>query len=105
MTVSAAVIGDGVPVLEKGDIVDVFVVPGIDYSRGRAPIVVRRVCAGRDYGCLDELRRTKDGRVAGVVVGGSYSVAGNRKLVPPVSNRGRSALQGGCRGEVAAVMR
>jgi len=79
MTVSAAVIAEGVPVLKRGDVVDVFVVPQlIDYSEGRVPVIVRRVCAGRDVGCLDRLRRMQDGRVSGVEVGGGYSVAGTR---------------------------
>jgi len=93
-------------VLERGDIVDVAVVSQeIDYSQGRAPVIVRRVCGGRDVRCLDGLRRMQEGRAAGVKVGGSYSVVGNRKLWPPLANRGRTALWGGCRGEVAAVMR
>ena len=81
MTVSAAVIAEGVPVLERGDIVDVAVVSQeIDYSQGRAPVIVRRVCGGRNVECLDGLRRTQEGSVAGVKVGGGYSVARNRKL-------------------------
>ena len=79
MTVSAAIIAESVPRLKRGDVVDVFVVPqGIDYSRGRAPVVVRRVCAVRNVGCLDGLRKAPDGRESGVEVGGGYSVAGTR---------------------------
>ena len=105
ITVSAAVIAEGVPVLKRGDVVDVFVVPQlIDYSRGRAPVILRRVCGGRDVRCLDGLRRTREGSEAGAEVGGGYSVAGDRKLWPPLANRGRSALWGGCRGEVATVL-
>ena len=55
MTVSAAVIAESVPVLQQGDIVDVAIVSRIDYRKGRAPVVVRRVCGGRDAGCLNKL--------------------------------------------------
>jgi len=55
MTVSAAVIAESVPLLRQGDIVDVAIVSGIDYRTGRAPVVVRRVCGGRDAGCMDGL--------------------------------------------------
>lgn len=55
MTVSALVIAESVPRLKHGDIVDVYVVSGIDYSKGRAPIVVRRACSARDEGCLNLL--------------------------------------------------
>ena len=81
MTVSAVVIADGVPVLAKGNVVDVDVVQGLDYSRGKAPIVVRRVCSVRDEGCLDELRKSQKGRVSDVEVGGGYSVAGDRRYL------------------------
>jgi len=104
MTMSAAVIAESVPLLRQGDIVDVAIVSGIDYRKGRAPVIVRRVCAARDVGCLDGLRRTQEGSVAGTEVGGGYSVARNRKLWPPLANRARSALWGGCRGEVATVL-
>jgi len=78
MAISAAIIAESVPALKSGDIVDVDVVLGIDYSRGRAPVVVRRVCAARDTGCLDRLRKAPDGRESGVEVAGGYSVAGTR---------------------------
>jgi len=104
MTISAAIIAESVPLLRQGDIVDVAIVSGIDYRKGRAPVIVRRVCGGRDVRCLDGLRRMQEGRAAGVKVGGGYSVAGDRKHSPPLANRGRSALWGGCRGEVAAVL-
>jgi hypothetical protein len=105
MTVSAAVIAESVPALEKGDIVDVEVVQGIDYSQGRAPVVVRRACAARDEGCLGELRKTQGGKVSGLTVRGGYQVACYRKLSPPLANLGCALQKGCCRGEVAAVSR
>jgi hypothetical protein len=104
MAISAAVIGDGVPVLEKGDVVDVDVVQGIDYSQGRAPVVVRRVCAARDVACMDELRRMQEGRAAEVEVRGADQVASYWKPFPPVANVCRSAPLDMCHGEVAAAL-
>jgi len=105
MAISAAVIGQAVPTLHRGDIVDVYVaaLQGIDYSKGRAPIILRRVCGGRDVGCLDGLHRTREGSVAGVEVGGGYSVTGGGKRLQSVTNLRRAALLGGCRGEMAAL--
>ena len=105
MAISAAVIGEGVPLLERGDIVDVEVVPRIDYSQGTAPVILRRVCAARNVGCLDGLRRTQGGRVAGVEVKGGSSVAGDRKHSPLLGNLGCASLKSDCRGEVAAASR
>jgi len=104
MTVSAAVIGDDVPELAKGDIVDVHaVLQRIDYSKGRAPVVVRRVCGGRDEGCLDGLRKRQGGEVSGVEVKGVYSLPEYRKLSPPVAIFGCAAPVAGHRGVMAAV--
>ena len=104
MTISAVVIADGVPSLRRGDIVDVYVVSGIKYSKRRGPVVVRRVCSGRDVGCVGRLRKTQDGRVVGVEVGGRYSVARYQNCSASFAKGGRSAPQGGCRGEVTAVL-
>ena len=106
MTVSAAVIGDDVPVLAKGDIVDVYVASHeIDYSRGRAPVVVRRVCAARDERCMNEVRRRQEGRVAGVEVKGVYPLAGDKKLSSLLANLGCTSPQVSCSGDAAAVSR
>jgi len=106
MAISTAIIAEGVPALKSGDIVDVAVGSQlIDYSKGRAPVIVRRVCAARDERCLDGLHKRQEGRVAGVEVGGRYSVAGNRKLSPPLGNLGCASLKSDCRGEVAAASR
>ncbi len=71
MIISAAVIGEGVPLLEKGDIVDVYVVSrGIDYGKGRAPVVVRRICAARDERCLDGLPFIIGSQCTPIVKGG-----------------------------------
>jgi hypothetical protein len=103
MTISAAVIGDDVPVLAKGDIVDVAMLQGLDYSKGRAPVVVRRVCAGRDEGCVDELRKTQAGKESGVEVGGGYPAVGHRKLSPPLANLGSALLKDGCLEAMASA--
>ena len=105
MAISAVVIGDGIPVLAKGDVVNVYVVPGIDYSEGRAPIVVRRVCAGRDKPCLDGMRRTQEGKVAGVAIGSDYSVASDKRFAKPPGNLSCVLQKVGCSGELAAVLR
>jgi len=104
MAISAAVIAESVPHLERGDIVDVYaVLQGIDYSKGRAPIILRRVCAARDEVCLEALRKTQEGRESGVEVGGGYSVAGNRNLSPPPENLGSALLKDGCQRAMAAA--
>ena len=104
MTVSAAVIEDGVPVLEKGDIVDVFVVPRSDYCRGRVPVIVRRICGGRDERCLDGLRRMQEGREAGVQVGGGGVPGGYRCCSPAVAIRCCFAPTDGHHGVAAAAL-
>jgi hypothetical protein len=83
----------------------VYVVSGIDYSRGRAPVVVRRVCRARDEGCLDGLRRIQDGKVAGVEVRDGYSVAGDRRFAKQSENLGWVSQKVSFRGEVTAVLR
>ena len=103
MTISAAVIAEGVPALRRGDIIDVYVVQGFDYSEGRAPVVVRRVCGGRDLGCMDGLRKTQEGRVAGVEVRGADQGVSYRKRFPPAANVCCSAPRFGCGGEMAAM--
>lgn len=104
LTISPAVIGEGVPLLKRGDIVDVYVVSqGIDYRTGRAPVILRRVCAARDEGCLGELRRKQEGRVAGVAIGGGYSVASHRRFSAALAILGCSAPKDRCRGAMAAV--
>ena len=105
MAISAAVIDQGVPALEKGDIVDVAMLPGLDYSQGRAPVVVRRVCAARDDGCLDGLRKMHEGRVAGVAIGSDYSVASDKRFAKPLGNLSCVLQKSGCSGELAAVLR
>ena len=101
VTISATAIAAGVPLLRKGDIVDVAVAAqGIDYSKGRAPVIVRRVCAARDERCLDGLRKKQNGRESGVEVRGGYRVASNRKRFSSVANFFRAALLGRCREEV-----
>jgi hypothetical protein len=106
MTISAAMIGEGVPLLERGDIVDVYVVlQGIDYSRGRAPVVVRRGCSVRDERCLDGLRKKQEGRVAGVAIGSDYSVASDKRFAKPPGNLSCVLQKVGCSGELAAVLR
>lgn len=101
VTFSARVIAAGVPLLRKGDIVDVAVAAqGIDYSHGRAPVILRRVCAARDERCLDGLRKKQNGRESGVEVRGGYRVASNRKRFSSVANFFRAALLGRCREEV-----
>jgi len=105
MTISAAVIGEGLPLLERGDIVDVAVVSqGIDYSKGGAPIILQRVCAARDEVCLNELRKTQEGRVSGVEIKGGYPAAGHRKLSPPLASFGCALKKVSCTGEVAAAL-
>jgi hypothetical protein len=105
MAISAVVIGDGIPVLAKGDVVNVYVASQlVDYSKGRAPVVVRCVCVARDGDCLDGLRRMQNGKVSGVEINGAYPVASHRKLSPPIANCGCASLKSGCRGEVAAVL-
>ena len=97
MAISAAVVGEGVPHLERGDIVDVAIsLQGLDYSEGRAPIVVRCVCVARDGDCLDGLRRMQNGKVSGVEINGAYPVASHRKLSPPIANCGCASLKSGC---------
>lgn len=103
MTVSAVVIAESVPVLEKGDVVDVYVVQGIDYSKGRAPVIVRRVCAARDERCLEGLRKKQDRKVSSMEGKEGNSVAENRKLPPVVANRNCPAAAHSCRGEMASV--
>jgi hypothetical protein len=106
MAISAAVIGKGMPPLERGDIVDVAIASQlVDYNQGRAPVILRRVCGGRDERCIDGLRKKQEGKDSGVEIGGGYSVGGNRKLWPPLANRSRSALRGGCRVEMTAASR
>jgi hypothetical protein len=106
MTISAAVVGEGVPHLERGDIVDVAItLQGLDYNEGRAPIVVRRVCVARDEGCLGELRRKQEGSVFGVAVGGGYQGACYREVLQPLANRCRALQTVGCSGDAAAVSR
>lgn len=103
MTISAVAIGKGVPLLERGDIVDVAVLQGLDYSKGRASAILRRVCAARDDGCLNKLRRTQEGRVSGMEEKGGDHVASYRKFSPPLANLSRSAPVVGCRQKMAAV--
>lgn len=106
LTISPAVIGEGVPLLKRGDIVDVAVaVAHIDYSRGRASVILNRVCSVREEGCLDGLRTRQDGRVSGVEIKGGDLVAGHRRFSPPFANFSYSAPKVRCRGEMAAVSR
>jgi len=102
VTISATPIAAGVPPLDKGDIVDVYVGSReeVDYSKGRAPMILRRVCAARDEVCMGRLRKTHNGRESGVEAGSGYRVASNRKLFPPVANLCRAALPGDCRDAV-----
>ena len=88
--------------LKKGDIVDVAVVSQeeVDYRAGRAPMILRRVCAARDEVCVGGLRKKQNGRESGVQVGGGYRVASIRKPFPPVANLCRAAILGRCREEV-----
>ncbi len=103
MTISATVIAAGVPLLEKGDVVEVAVVlQGVDYSRGRASIVLRRVCSVRDERCVGELRGMPEGRVSGVEIIGDQ-VAAYRKPSPPLANLGSALSNDGCRAEMAAA--
>ena len=81
------------------------VLQDIDYSKGMAPVVVRRVCGGRDVGCLDGLRRRQEGRVAGVKDGGGHSVAGGRRFAKPPGYLGRVSQNVDCSGDVAAALR
>jgi len=64
VTISATPIAAGVPPLDKGDIVDVCVgsQEEVDYSKGRAPMILRRVCAARDEVCMGRLRKTHNRR-------------------------------------------
>ena len=103
-TLSAAVIAAGVPLLEKGDIVDVYAgsQEEVDYSKGRAPIVVRRACSVRDESCIDELRRIQNGRVSGVEIRCDQA-ATYWKPSPPLPNLGSALSNNGCRGELAAA--
>ena len=106
MTISGAVIGEGLPQMEKGDIVDVAVLSQeLDYGEGTAPVILRRVCAARDEGCLDELRRTQGGKVSGVTVKGAGQRASYRRLSPPLANCDCALQKVGCSGEMAAVLR
>jgi len=103
MTISATAIAAGVPLLEKGDVVEVAVVlKGIDYSRGRAPVILRRVCSVRDERCVGEMGRMREGRVSGVEIRCDQAAA-YRKPSPPLPNLGSALSNDGCRGELAAA--
>ena len=105
MAVSAATIGEGVPVLKGGDIVDVYVVSrAFDYGKGRASAILNRVCAARDKPCLDKLRETQDGKVSGVEIKGGDLVAGQVRSSPLLANPSCSIPKDKCRGEMAAVL-
>jgi hypothetical protein len=105
MAISAAVIAEGLPLLEGGDIVDVQVVSrGLDYGKGRASVIAQRICAARDKPCLDKLRRTQGGKVSGVEIKGGDQVVGQVKSSPVLANGSCSIPQDGCRGEVAAAL-
>ena len=99
MTLSAAVIGDEVPALMEGDIVDVYVMSQlVDYSQGRAPVILRRVCSVRDEACLDGMRRTQEGRVAGVELKGGDKVASGKRSFSVLASGSCSIPRDGCRG-------
>ena len=102
VTISPTLIAAGVPPLDKGDIVDVYVGSReeVDYSKGRASMILRRVCAARDEGCLDGLRKKQNGRESGVEVGGGYRFASTREPFPSVANLFRAALLASCREAV-----
>ena len=106
MAVSAAVIGEGIPLLERGDIVDVYVYVashGLDYSQGRASVILQRVCAAQDKPCLDILRETQDGKVSGVEIKGGDLVAELSRSSSLLANRNCSAPKDRCRCAMAAV--
>jgi hypothetical protein len=105
IAISAAVIAESVMHLERGDIVDIVVVQEIDYRKGRAPVVMRRVCSVRDEACLDGMRRTQEGRVAGVAVKGVVQGASYRRFAKQSENLGWVSQKVSCRGEVTAVLR
>jgi hypothetical protein len=103
MTISATVIAAGVPQLRKGDAVEVAVVrQGIDYGRGRASIILRRVCSVRDERCVGEMGRMREGRVSGVEIRCDQAAA-YRKPSPPLPNLGSALSNDACRGELAAA--
>jgi hypothetical protein len=103
MTISATIIAAEVPLLKKGDIVEVAVVlQGIDYSRGRASIVLTRVCSVRDERCVGELRWMRESRVSGVEIRGDQAIA-SRKPSASVANPGSALFNDGCRKEMAAA--
>jgi hypothetical protein len=104
LAISAAVIGEGLPLLESGDIVDVVVASrGLDYGKGRASVILNRVCAAQDKPCLDRLRELQGGMVSGVEIKGGDSVAGHRRFSPPFANFSYSAPKVRCRGEMAST--
>lgn len=97
--ISAAVIGEGIPLLERGDIIDVYLFSSekIDYSQGRASIILQRICSVRDEACINELRKTQGGWASGMEIKELYPFATHRKLSPPFKSdscarpRGRTA--------------
>jgi hypothetical protein len=105
--IPAAVIGQGVPILEKDDIVDVYLAyDGMDYGKGRAPIILQRICSGKDDACIKHLRATQGGKIAGVEIEGVYPFPSARKLSPPLKNH-HCAVEFiahlGCSGELPDV--
>jgi hypothetical protein len=106
MAISAAVIGEGLPLLEKGDIVDVAVLSqGLDYGEGTASVILKRVCAAQDKPCLDRLRESQDDKVSGVEIKGGDRAAGDRRFSPAPATPRYAAPTGVCRREIVSTSR
>ena len=111
ITQSAAVIADGVPILEKGDVVDVYLAYFKDFSKGKAPIILKRICSIHDKPCIDALRAKQRGRAVGVEIQDMFAEAatamyprpGDTKLSPPLENYDCALVllaRFGCHGEL-----
>jgi len=98
---SAAVIGEGVPLLEKGDVVDVYLdLENWDYNVGKAPVVLRRICSANDAACLAKLRRTQGGLISGVNVTDEYPPVAYPALSAPLKSHHCAFLVFGCTGRL-----
>jgi|ERR1017187_986123 hypothetical protein len=106
MAISAAKIGEGLPILERGDIVDVAVLSqGLDYGEGTASVILNRVCSAQDKPCLDRLRETQDGKVSGVEIKGGDQVVGHVRSSAAPAIRRFATPTDLCHGVVAAVLK